>query len=119
LLTVLGQAAPESHHAERAARRETHSVGERLDELLGALHGTRVVLAIDDAHLLLDANKDIARSPLRQFVEDLLDRRGPCPVQLLLVTSVSPDALLRRHARERHVSVAIQEGLDQSSPGNS
>ncbi|MFI0486756.1 TIR domain-containing protein [Actinomadura sp. 9N215] len=84
----------------------------KLDQVLGELTGTRVLIVIDDAEDLLDAATGAIRdSALRDLVQDLCKREDPM-VRLLLVTSRAPEPLFRGHSADE--SLALSEGLPSS-----
>lgn len=115
VLTALAYSVPERNRSRVLtvqARDEGRSIAERLDLVLDAMEGELVVLAIDDAQDILDTSGEIANTPLRQLVDDIIDRpQGPA-VQLLLAGTVPAKALLRRHGSERCREVGIGTGLD-------
>lgn len=121
VLTALAHAAPEpsrSHLLTVHARDEGQSVAERLGQVLRAVECELVVLAIDDAQDVLDTSGEITSTPLRQLVDDIIDRSQRPAVQLLLASTVPPKALLRRHGSERCREVGIGTGLDSVDAWN-
>lgn len=82
---------------------------EKLDLVLNELVDTRVLIVIDNAEDLLDETSGAIRDgALRDLIQDLC-RRDDHAVQLLLVTSRSPDPLFR--GRGVDDSLVLREGL--------
>jgi tetratricopeptide (TPR) repeat protein len=97
LLEDLRKVVPDQKAAARLAERLNDaalSMPEKLDEALGELAGTRVVVVIDNAERLLDPALQLRDPELDEVVRGLMLRHDHS-VKLVLVTRDRPEPLLR------------------------
>jgi tetratricopeptide (TPR) repeat protein len=112
LLEDLRKVVPDRSAADDLAERLNNSaltLPDKLDEVLEELSGTRVIVVIDNAEELLDADGQLRDRELDALVKALLRRRDHA-VTLVLATREAPDPLIREFAS------AVRLDLDSGLP---
>jgi tetratricopeptide (TPR) repeat protein len=118
MLRALVRVAPGEEAADWLAERLHAPVPylEKLDEILASLAGTRTIMAIDNAEVLLDQEAQILDRELSELINELVNRDDHA-VTLVLVSRRNPDGLLRESGRHV-VRLVLGEGLPRRDAYN-
>lgn len=118
LLRALARAVPGDDAADRLAERLRAPVPylDKLDEILAGLAGARMIVAVDNAEVLLDEEARIRDRELRELTGELILREDHA-VTLLLASRRNPEGMIRESGP--HVGeVVLGAGLPRRDARN-